>query len=721
MYSKLEDIYYFIKANIRAFFSFFHNIYLKNKYKRKDEWYRRICEEEKKEKSRRRLEPYLVHFSWDSFGWDYERTIIQDKDRLDLKNIITLGYRFSTKRNFYRNVRCICSFLPFTVRPVFYYQQLLEFDLYDNQPIVKFRLPAITTWTRKIRKIYGDPRAVDFAVIGKAFRLLKEKTIKHIDDTLAFFTPIYYSIKTIRKWRLKLVKSKARIIRDNTLNPTFLFQHLEFFLNLHKKKIKDAIERNEYIIRHFLSLSSLNSKGGAATISLHSFKIYQAIKLNAPNAGHANPANYAFFYVIHPLFTYLWANKGWSGNMAKRPKSKPVIRKMVLVSVKFLKPAIFASFLQISKYLNAFQHAKPVLNFYFFSKRTLLPITIGVLFIFFNFIVFKLSFLRVGANWFAIFLFVFWLLSGFNFFTKHARYGKHTTANQRFWKRTLMIFWLIEGFLFVLFFYYALNASAEPLFMYDQVGMFNRQLQDIRGFIFNVFLIVLIINLIVYLLITIKYTTFRQHSLFFLVITLLLVYILLVESYQFYYLTNYYDESSWVYSEDEQVWELDYEIPRSRNKSHFMTLIILAKFWHYIFIFACWAFFVMKALELCRTRYAILAMNLQNLLIFYAMAWVCMYAWLKWFLRRFMDQQYYWFFTSYRPTLVNSNLVGIKHLLNSTLSSVFFDFFSTLNVFNLITFSLPIKNYLSGVLSIVGYHTGYGSTLNGVIVEIANY
>lgn len=52
---------------------------------------------------------------------------------------------------------------------------------------------------------------------------------------------------------------------------------------------------------------------------------------------------------------------------------------------------------------------------------------------------------------------------------------------------------------------------------------------------------------------------------------------------------------------------------------------------------------------------------------------------------------------------------------------MFFDFFSTLNVFNLITFSLPIKNYLSGVLSIVGYHTGYGSTLNGVIVEIANY
>jgi hypothetical protein len=106
-----------------------------------------------------------------------------------------------------------------------------------------------------------------------------------------------------------------------------------------------------------------------------------------------------------------------------------------------------------------------------------------------------------------------------------------------------MCFWLIEGFLFVLFFYYALNASAEPLFMYDQVGFYSRQLQLMDSFLVNCFLVVSAINLLIYLLIILQVNTYRQYSVFLIIITLILVYVLQVESYQFYYLTNYYDES----------------------------------------------------------------------------------------------------------------------------------------------------------------------------------
>lgn len=367
-------------------------------------------------------------------------------------------------------------------------------------------------------------------------------------------------------------------------------------------------------------------------------------------------------------------------------------------------PAIL-TYLRVSELVSIFK--LPML-FYFFAKKTLLPLAVAAIFIMFSFVFFKLALLRVGAGWLAIFFFVFWLLSGFNYFLKHYRYGKYTSANQRFWKRALMCFWLIEGFLFVLFFYYALNASAEPLFMYDQVGFYSRQLQLMEGFLTNCFLVVSVITLLIYLLIVLQVNTYRQYCVFLLIITLCLVYILQVESYQFYYLTNYYDESQWVFSEEDLVWELEYEIPRARNKNHYMTLIILAKFWHYIFIFGSWTFFVMKAIELGRVRYALLSMNLQNLIIFYIMNWVCLYSWLKWIFRRFMDQQYYWFFSAYRPTTTNSIIQDVynlatsapHYLLNCTQSWCAFDNF---NINNLFTNTFDVFSVGSRVSSALAY------------------
>lgn len=347
-----------------------------------------------------------------------------------------------------------------------------------------------------------------------------------------------------------------------------------------------------------------------------------------------------------------------------------------------------------------------ILPFFNFLKKCLIAILVGILFIIFAFYCFKLPFLRTTAGWLLVLLFGLWLFSGFNHFLKRYKFGKYTTAMQRFWKRAYMCFWMIEGFLFIIFFYYTLIASAEPRFFFDIMSYFVPHCIKPTKFLLNCFLIVILIIVSSILLISIKFKTLRQIVPYLTLITLILFYILLQESYQFYYLLNFYNDAFWVMDEESYGWELEYEIPRARNRLHYTTLIIIAKFWHYIFIFLSWVFFVMKSLEQKRIRYAFFAMNIQNFIIFYIMNWVCMHAWLKWVFRRFMDQQYYWFFSSFRVTTLNNIISDVSNLIFNFI--IFF--FKKLLKFNLKTnylfefyFYHPLQNLSSiGVgLSIV--------------------
>ena len=361
----------------------------------------------------------------------------------------------------------------------------------------------------------------------------------------------------------------------------------------------------------------------------------------------------------------------------------PQIKKGFGLSVYPNNPVLYFTFL--------FNFCKPnptpLFYFYNFFKNCIIPVLVSLLFLYYTFFFFKLSFVKAVANWTGLGLFVFWLLSTFNFFIKRYRYGKYTSAIQRFWKRAFMCFWMIEGFLFIIFFYYLLNASSEPYFMYDTYGLYINQLLIIKNFLLNAFLVVITINLFIFILINTKFSTFKKNTYLLIIITLILLYLLFVESYQFYYLLNYYVDYTWVFSEDDNVWELDYDTPRTRNRNHYITLIIVAKFWHYIFIFASWVFFIMKTLELGRIRYTFLSMNFQNTVLFYIMNWLCLYSWLKWVFRRFMDQTYYWFFTSFRPTTLNVILNDfvklafniMEHNLPTLKYSLTFNFYYLLN------------------------------------------
>lgn len=339
--------------------------------------------------------------------------------------------------------------------------------------------------------------------------------------------------------------------------------------------------------------------------------------------------------------------------------------------------------------LNFFKNFSIFIYLFKFFKNFTLPVLVGLLFLYYSFFFFKLSFVKILFNWIGLGLFVFWLLSTFNFFVKRYRYAKYTSAIQRFWKRAFMCFWMIEGFLFMIFFYYLLNASSEPYFMYDTYGLYINHLLPIKPFLFNSFLVVLTLNILMFLLINTKYVGLKKNTCLLLLVTLVLLYLLFVESYQFYYLVNFYSEYTWSFSEDEGIWELDFDIPRTRNKNHYITLIIVAKFWHYIFIFASWVFFLMKTLELGRIRYTFLTMNFQNVILFYLMNWLCLYSWLKWVLRRFLDQTYYWFFTSFRPVTLN---IIVTDFLNYFFNLVNFNFIFIKSYFNFHFFYLALSS-----------------------------
>ena len=311
------------------------------------------------------------------------------------------------------------------------------------------------------------------------------------------------------------------------------------------------------------------------------------------------------------------------------------------------------------------------LTFFVFFKNFILAAVIFVTIIYFFFYLYTLTFFKTFAVYLLIGFLFFWLFSTFNFFIKRYKYSKYTSAIQRFWKRAFMCFWLIEGFLFSIFFYYLINASSEPFFIYDTYGLYINSLNTLKIFLTNSFLIVLLLNLFIFALINIKFTSLKKNSYLFLFITFIYVYILMTEFYQFYYLLNFYSDYIWNFSEDENVWELDYDIPRTRTKNHYVTLLMLAKFWHYLFVFISWMFFLVKTVELNRIRYAFLSMNFQNTILFYIMNWLCLYSWFKWIFRRFFDQTYYWFFTSFRPLslniTVNDIIVYTKNIVSYNL------------------------------------------------------
>jgi len=268
-----------------------------------------------------------------------------------------------------------------------------------------------------------------------------------------------------------------------------------------------------------------------------------------------------------------------------------------------------------------------------------------------------LPFNKIIFEWLLIIMFLYWLLSGFVFFIKKYQYSKFTTVIQRFWKRSYILFWIIESGVFLVFFFLTMNAPDEPIYMYDQAKLFKTHLFSWRVFLLKIVPVITMMILGYYLLLSLKWTNFSKQVPMLVAITLILIYVFWLEFYQFFHIISYYGSLIWSFDSDEFLWNLDIDFKRTRIINNLTTICLLAKFWHLVFIFVFWIFFMLRINEIGRVRYPLLAANLQNFIILYLMSWLYMFPWLKFAFRRHLETQYYWFF-------YNSRRLGVRVFFN---------------------------------------------------------
>ena len=310
----------------------------------------------------------------------------------------------------------------------------------------------------------------------------------------------------------------------------------------------------------------------------------------------------------------------------------------------------------------------------------ILPLFFCVGFIYFSFFLKSLPFSKIFAGYILVGNMFYLLFSGFVFFIKKYQYRLFTSVIQRFWRRSLIIFWAIEGSLFTCFVYLIFNASQEPIHTYDNIQIYKTHFYSWRFFLAKMFLSSLLIILTYMLLISLKWNTFTKTNNFALFITVILLYIAWLEFYQFFHLMNCYGTSNWVYDFNEHLWNLELEFKRTRIVNHYVTIGLIAKFWHIVFAVVFWLFFLLRGIESSRFRYPLLAANLQNFLLVYFMGWLYMYPWFKFVARKVLDVPYFWFFVNNRKLGAFLFFNDIK-LYTWAVLDIFDSFFQTKNSF----------------------------------------
>ena len=310
---------------------------------------------------------------------------------------------------------------------------------------------------------------------------------------------------------------------------------------------------------------------------------------------------------------------------------------------------------------------RSIIIIYNFFKTVVFSIVLSIIYFIYATFFFKIQFLKQLSVWFVLGMMYFWLMSGFNFFLKRYQYGKFTSAIQRFWKRTNTCFWLIEGFLILLFFYYYLNSSQEPIYMYDYSALNQEYLISLNVAGLNIIILSLIIYVMYFTILRINSNSWAQLNFYLLIISLFIFYSFFIESYQFYYVLSSFNERFWSFNEEENLWLVEIDNPILRTKHNYLLVCLIAKYWHFLFIFLSWVFFLIKSFERRKVTYTLFASNLQNLIILYILNFACYLQWFKWFYRRFADLPYTWFMTNIDTKLIFRLVFEVKLLLLSFL------------------------------------------------------
>lgn len=346
---------------------------------------------------------------------------------------------------------------------------------------------------------------------------------------------------------------------------------------------------------------------------------------------------------------------------------------------KFIKN-LYAQFIKSYFYI--------ILNILTFNiKWILLSLIISFFYFFTSLFYLQLEFTKQIAIWFILLIAFYLLMSTFNNFLNKYKYGKYTSAIQRFWKRTGMVFWLIEGFLFLIFFYYFLNSSQEPLYMHDYSNLNQEFLIQLKVSYKNMILLSLAIYFSFVLILNNNFLNYFQNIITLTTISLIIFYMLYIETYQFVYIITLFSEKNWLFEEISQTWILEFEQNNLRVKQQYFILCLIAKYWHFIFIFISWFFFIIKCFEINKINYNMLGYNIQNLLILYILNLFCLIQWGKWIFKKFLELTYYWFHTQYDEKFIISSILEIKLILISLFNlNINVDFYNNFKIISIVFF-----------------------------------
>jgi len=163
-------------------------------------------------------------------------------------------------------------------------------------------------------------------------------------------------------------------------------------------------------------------------------------------------------------------------------------------------------------------------------------------------------------------------------------------------------------------------------------------------------LINLILVLLYFLLTICQNSNDSFLFLVYLLISILIAYMMWLEFYQFYIFLQYVGSFSWLFSVDSAEFSLESELKRSRISNNFFLICAIAKFWHFIFIVFCWFFYVTRYLESGSSRIPLISTSIQNFLILYILNLISIYPYMKYLMRKYMNESYTWFFTEFNYT-----------------------------------------------------------------------
>lgn len=322
----------------------------------------------------------------------------------------------------------------------------------------------------------------------------------------------------------------------------------------------------------------------------------------------------------------------------------------------------------------------------------IIPIIIVLCVCYYSMVIRCLPFNKITFIWGVVAMIAYWLLSGFVFFIKKYQFSKFTSAIQRFWRRSYILFWLIEFSLFSVFFYLTLNANNESWYMYDQLQVFKTGFFSWRSFLPRIYPLIGLMVVGYILLISLKWNLFSKHLMWLGLLTLILLYVVWCEFYQFFHVVNFYGNFNWMFDGDEKIWSLELENRKTRTINHYIMLMIMLKFWHIVFIFIIWVFFLLRCFEVGRVRYPLFSANIQNFLILYLFAWVTMFPWIKFILRKYLDMPYYWFYINNRRLGYRSFFNDISVYYYATVNFIYSVFSTHYNCFRISFFYWSLEN-----------------------------